>query len=121
MRKLSLAVVAAIAVVTALSAPSLIARAQSTARFEYLRVAPYAMTIQTPNVVGSRWAGYRACVAASTEWTCREFEHKGSLDALPTTLATLGNEGWELVSATVQNDENVDRGGLTYLFKRQRQ
>ena len=120
MTKLSLTVAAIIAVITAMFAPSLIAGQQSATRFEYLRVAPYHTVIQTPGHVQYKWAGYRACVAVSTEWTCRDFEHNAS-DALPTTLATLGNEGWELVSATDRNDEQLDRGGLTYLFKRQRQ
>jgi hypothetical protein len=116
MMKLSVAVAAVLAVVTAVFAPSLTARAQSGARFEYARVTPYQAVTRTPGHVEYKWAGYRACVAASSEWTCREF------DALPTTLATLGSEGWELVSAVDGRHElNGGFGGLTYLFKRPRQ
>jgi hypothetical protein len=127
MRKLSLSVVAVIAVVAAMFAPSLVARAQSAVRFEYLRVTPYPANLATPGRINYRWVGYRACVAASSEWTCREFEADGSSNdalhiALRTTLATLGNEGWELVSAVDERHElNTTFGGLTYLFKRQRQ
>jgi hypothetical protein len=120
MTKRSLAVVAAVVLIAAVFAPSLIARQQSATRFEYLRVAPYATPLQVAGAVGSRWAGYRACVAVGSAWNCREFEHRGS-DALPTTLAMLGSEGWELVAATIRDDVNVDTGGLTYFFKRQRQ
>jgi hypothetical protein len=127
MRTLSLTVVAFIALVAAMFAPSLVARAQSAVRFEYLRVTPYHAVTETPGRINYRWAGYRACVAASSEWTCREFDADGSSNvalnvALRTTLATLGNEGWELVSAVDERHElNTTFGGLTYLFKRQRQ
>ena len=123
MVKLSLTVAAVIAVVTAMFAPSLVARAQSAARFDYLRVTPYQAVTETPARISFRWAGYRACAAASTEWTCREFEAKGdSNTALRSVLATLGNEGWELVSAVDERHEvNTTFGGLTYMFKRQRQ
>jgi hypothetical protein len=120
MRKLSLTVVAVMSVITAMFVSSVIARAQSAVRFEYLRVVPYHAVTETPGRSGYRWAGYRACVAASTEWTCREFEDS-SIAALRTTLATLGNEGWELVSAVDERHEmNTIFGGLTYLFKRER-
>ena len=122
MRKLSLTVVAAIAVITATLAPSLVARAQTAPRFEYLRVTPYRADMMTPGRLIQRWGGYRACVAASNEWTCREFEQTDLPNgALPTMLATLGNEGWELVSAVDEKHElNGSFGGLTYLFKRQK-
>ena len=104
MMKLSLSVVALIAVIAAMFAPSLVGRAQSATRFEYGRVAPYGVTQTEGNRVYQR-VGYRACVAASDEWTCREFGPKESSDAaLRTALATLGNEGWELVSAANANE-----------------
>jgi hypothetical protein len=123
MVKLSLTVAAVIAVVTAMFAPSLVARAQSAARFDYLRVTPYQAVTETPGLISARWAGYRACMAASTEWTCREFEAKDNPNsALRTALAALGNEGWELVSAVDDRHElDSTYGGLTYMFKRQRQ
>jgi hypothetical protein len=123
MMKLSLTVAAVIAVITAMFATSLIARAQTATRFEYLRVTPYQSVTKTPDSVTYRWAGYRACMAASSEWTCREFEPTDNSNAaLRISLATLGNEGWELVSAVDErHDMNSTFGGLTYLFKRQRQ
>jgi hypothetical protein len=123
MTKFSLTVAAVIAVITAMFATALIARAQSATRFEYLRVTPYQSFTETPGRITYRWAGYRACVAASSEWTCREFEPTDTSNAaLSTALATLGNEGWELVSAVDErHDMNSTFGGLTYLFKRQRQ
>jgi hypothetical protein len=115
MRKLSLAVVAAVVLIAAVFAPSLIARQQSATRFEYLRVAPYGGQVQEQGrVVLSTFLGLRACVATSTEWACRDFPQASS-DAIRTVFATLGNEGWELVSA------GYDPQGLaagTYLFKR---
>jgi hypothetical protein len=112
-----------VAVHTAPPAPSLMARQQPIAQFEYLQVSPYVVQHpQGPQAVIERPA-YRACVAGGAEWTCRQFEPsssdpRGVDTALRVTLATLGNEGWELVSAI---DQTPDRdGGLIYLFKRQR-
>jgi hypothetical protein len=96
-----------------------VGRAQSRngSRFDYLRVTPYL-----PDPLNPARVAYRACVAASTEWTCREFESKDSPDApLRTTLATLGQEGWELVSAVDETPDVSLPDGLTYLFKRQSQ
>lgn len=119
MMKLSLAVAAVIVVAAAMFTPSLVARAQS-ARFEYMRVAPYGFT-QTEGRIAYVRIGYRACLADTAEWTCRDFGRKESSDAaLRTALATLGNEGWELVSA-VNADPNLSADALTFLFKRQRQ
>jgi hypothetical protein len=118
MLKVSLVVVAVAAVVTAMLTLSV--GAQSARRIEYVRVTPYSVPHQiSANSVQMRY-GYRACVAATNEWTCREFQPTESSDAaLRTTLATLGNEGWELVSA-VNEDRNVTSPlGLMYLFKRQ--
>ena len=124
MSKLSLAllaIVASIATMAATSTPWLAARAQTTSRIEYARVTPYMVSFQkSPNHVQPRY-GYRACVAATSEWKCREFAPTdASTGSLRTTLAILGNEGWELVSAV--NDDPVasnPTGLLTYLFKRQ--
>jgi hypothetical protein len=123
MKRLTLTIAALMAIVTAMLAPSFVARAQSGPRFDYLRVVPYRVVTRTPGHITGRWAGYRACLAGSTEWTCREFEPMDNSDTgLRTTLATLGDEGWELVSAVDErHDVNSDFGGLTYLFKRQRQ
>lgn len=122
MAKLSLALAAtAIAVAIAAFAPSLTARVQSP-RFEYLHVRPYGVILPAtpqPGVIRVERPAYRACVAASPEWTCRTFEpdpntRVDSDDALRLALLTLGNEGWEMVSAL------DDRPAMTYLFKRQR-
>ena len=122
--KLSLAVAAVVALFLATVAPSVLARAQSVKGFEYLRVAPYGLQIRTsPNAVQIRY-GYRACAASPEGWTCREFPPTESSDAaLRTALATLGGEGWELVSAVVldTNSSLGHPGGIMYLFKRQLQ
>jgi hypothetical protein len=126
MRKLSLAAVSAIALGAALSAPSLIARQQNIARFEYLRLTPYLGTVtsiqpsttspsgaMTPGSASLTPGGVRACVAASAEWTCRRFDGQASADdGFRTALVTLGSEGWELVSADAETPG-------AYLFKRQ--
>ena len=121
MRKLSLAAVSAVVLIAALSAPSLIARQQSVARFEYLRLTPYLGTVvpirgastspagvMKPGSASMTPGGFRACIAASAEWTCRNF----SDDGFRTALVALGNEGWELVSADAETPG-------AYLFKRQ--
>ena len=118
MSRSSLALIGVVVVTTAMFMPSPVARAQSATRIEYVRVAPYV--VRTPvavNAVQER-LGYRACVAGLNEWTCRDFPPTvSSTDALRTALATLGNEGWELVSA-VGDDPDINKSGLTYLFKR---
>jgi hypothetical protein len=117
MRKLPLAGLAVITLGTTMFVPSLIGRTQSTGGFEYLRVTPYSVNPMKPARVG-----YRACVATTGEWVCRQFEPQDSSDAgLRTALATLGNEGWELVSAVDDPPGASIPEGLTYLFKRQRQ
>ena len=124
MSKLSfalLALVAIIVTVASTSTPSFTARAQTVARIEYARVTPYIVSShKSPNHVQPRY-GYRACVAAISEWKCREFEPAdASTGSLRTTLATLGNEGWELVSAVNEDPVASNPSGmLTYLFKRQ--
>lgn len=116
MSKISLAVVAV--AVTAMFIPSLIARAQGTTRFEYVRVTSYPVRVGAlPSGMQVR-SGFHACVAGTEAWNCRDFPPTESPDtALRKTLATLGNEGWELVAAVSEQPTNsVD---LTYLFKRQ--
>ena len=98
MLKVSLA---ALSIVTILAAASVFSdgiRAQGTAQIEYLRVTPFGVSVQAGLRV-SVHEGYRACRAAVTAWTCRVFQPAPSNDALRTVLATLGSEGWELVSA----------------------
>lgn len=114
----SLVLVAIVVVVTAMFLRSPVARAQSATRIEYVRVAPYGAQVPVAaNAVQDR-LGYRACVAGLNEWSCRDFPPTvSSTDALRTALATLGNEGWELVSA-VGDDPGLNKSGLTYLFKR---
>lgn len=120
MPKAIVAVAALAAMVLFTAVASLVdgASAQAAASpFEYLRVTPFSVSIPiAPNQI-SFAPGYRACVAAATEWTCREFRPETVSDsALRTVLATLGNEGWELVSAV---KEDGPTSALTYLFKRQ--
>jgi hypothetical protein len=128
MSRSSLAVVAGLVVVTALVARSPAAGAQSGSPLEYIRMTPYVVQVTAaPNAV-LEGTGYRACLAKLNGWTCREFlptdpgaRARGfsfSTDALRIALVTLGNEGWELVSA-VDEDPGVNSRGLTYLFKRQ--
>ena len=118
MTKTSIALVVLVALAMSAFAPSLVVRAQTFTRFEYARVTSFGRHIPTgPNSVESR-SGYKACVAAVSEWVCRDFEPTESTSAaLRTALATLGNEGWELVSAP-SVDLNSPQGA-TYLFKRQ--
>jgi len=100
MSKIPLAFVAVIGVVAALFASSLIVRAQGAQRFEYVRVAPYMARIPVgANAVQER-IGYRACVARISEWACQEFPPtEPSTEPLRNALVSLGNDGWELVSA----------------------
>jgi len=123
MSKTSLALVAVVVVLTAMFTPSLIVRAQSAQRFEYVRVTPYvARILVAPNAVQERM-GYRACIAQISEWTCREFPPTDPpTDALRNTFVNLGNDGWELVSAVEEFPSIANQfgtNGLTYLFKRQ--
>lgn len=119
MTKLSLALAGFLVITTAMVAPSLTARTQSAARFEYLRLTPYGANRQTPGRVEHR-SGYRACVAALPDWTCREFAPTESSEAaLSTAMATLGTEGWDLVSVLDEDPDQTYPRGLMYLFKRQ--
>ena len=82
------------------------------------------MKTELPTRVAYRWGGYRACIAATEVWSCREFaDQSDEPNGGPRTmLATLGNEGWDLVSSLDERHEtNSDFVGLSYLFKRQRQ
>ena len=115
MKKFSLVLVGATMVCGSLFAPALIARQQTTTRFEYLRVATYGGTVQERGqTMFVTFLGYRACIAGSADWVCRDFAQANS-DALRSMFVTLGNEGWELVSAP------YDAQGLavgTFFFKR---
>ncbi len=101
---------------------------QSVARFEYLRLTTYNGVVtsvrpastspdgltMTPASASMTPGGVRACIAAHAQWTCRNFEGQASRDdAFRTALVTLGNEGWEIVSADGDTGE--------YIFKRQLQ
>ena len=120
MSKTSLVIVAVVVVIVAMFTPSRIVRAQTNPRFEYARVTPYVLNIGVaPNRV-TQTNGYRACVAGTTEWTCRDFKPTESTDAVRTALATLGSEGWELVSVVDENPPDYNPHGLTYFFKRPR-
>jgi hypothetical protein len=123
MRKLSLAIFAGTVVLGSVFAPSLIARQQSAARFEYIHVTSYGPTVRNVNHfgnVGATNAGLRACVAGAREWTCRDFPSSPSGDAQPdalrSMLVTLGNEGWELVLPPVAS--GTDNYSTPFYFKR---
>ena len=75
MRKLSLFVVALVAIVAAILGSSLATRAQSATRFEYSRLTPYGVAHEDGKIRLVR-VGYRACSAATDEWICRSFEPK---------------------------------------------
>jgi hypothetical protein len=118
MSKISLGLVGVVVViVTAMLTPSVIVRAQGSARFEYVRVTSYTVRDTLPG--GQVRSGFRACIASTQAWNCREFPPMESSDSgFRNALATLGNEGWELVAVVVEQPTNpVD---LTYLFKRRR-
>ena len=118
MRKSLLVVVAV--VVAALFGSSLLARGQAAPRFEYTQLYPYSELIAHPTLgqVRSR-VGYQACVATNAEWTCREFRVENRPDAgYRTALATLGREGWELITPYHESTDGMTR---TLLFKRQLQ
>jgi hypothetical protein len=117
--RLSLALAAVIAVVAAMFAPAFVARAQQgPPRFEYLQVTAHGRrTVNSPGRVDII-AGYRACVAAADEWQCREFTPAASSGAA--MFSTLGNEGWELISALDVRWFDENHPSPTYLFKRQR-
>ena len=120
MSKLWLGLVAVVVMFAAMITPSRNVRAQSATPFDYARVAPFVVnTTVGPNRV-QQSTGYRACIAGKDEWTCRDFKPTDSTDALRTALATLGSEGWELVSVLDENPPNYSPHGLTYFFKRPR-
>lgn len=113
MSKVSLAILPVVALIAAALTSADGLRAQGSSQIEYLRVAPY-LTFQQSGRMKYERTAYRGCVATTGPFNCREFG--GASDsALLGMLATLGSEGWELVSAT---NEDLDRSGLTYIFKR---
>ncbi len=127
MKNVFVAVAATLAIVAALLSSSLTAGQQSRQRFQYLQVEHFAEYSQS----GPGTTGYRACVAEVSDWSCRNFERPSVTSRFPATgvalqppadpalrevLATLGNEGWELVSTV---DDTPDRDtGMAYVFKR---
>ena len=118
MSKLSLAAVAALSSAALFGFSQV--RAQSPTRYEYMRAVAYAAREQQMDVrVGTTTVerqAYRACRAADSDWSCRDFlSGTGTDSALRSMLSALGAEGWELVSAV---PEENNRFGLTYLFKR---
>ena len=112
------AALAAVVLFTAVSSLTGGARAQTVVTpFEYLRVTPFSVEMPMGVDRVTFREGYRACLAAATDWNCREFRPASSSDsALRPVLATLGSEGWELVSVV---KESGPRDAMTYLFKRQ--
>lgn len=116
--KISLVTLSVVAVATAILASWDGIRAQAVSTpFEYLQVTPFPVSVKTKSDHVTTQPGYRACVATSTEWSCRMFRPADmSNTALRTLFATLGDEGWELVSVV---KEESATSGLTYFFKRQ--
>ena len=115
MGKASLAVGALVTLVAAIFTLSVVqtTRAQTATRIEYLRATPFSAQLSS----GALNTAYQACVAGPTEWTCRDFRPTVSSDsALRTMLSTLGNEGWELVSAAGEGEPTWNKK-FTYLFK----
>jgi hypothetical protein len=96
MRKVLLGVLGVVALVTATFALSVGARAQTRQYgIEYVRVTPYAVYVPASQTAVQSRYGYRACLAATDQWKCREFRPTESSDAaLRLALATLGNEGY---------------------------
>ena len=113
MSKTSLVALSVVALVAAAFASTGGVRAQSSASIEYLRVAPHRVSQTTGKMIVWRTA-YRACVATTGPLECRDFGG-GSESAVLIILATLGSEGWELVSV-VKEDKSMD--GPSYFFKR---
>lgn len=119
MTKLALFLAGIIVVLAPMLAPSLTARTQAAVRVEYLRLTPYGVNVQqAPGRVQHR-SGYRACVASTPDWTCREFAPTESSEAaLSTALVTLGSEGWDLVNVVQADPDRSYPLGLMYVFKR---
>lgn len=119
-RLIGFAAIVALAAI-ALTVPSLIAKQQTATKWEYLRLAPGL----AGEIIDMSQHGYQACEATEVEWRCREFKSGSRTsgdDALRRALATLGAEGWELVSTVdTARDGVVYPWGMTYVLKRQRQ
>lgn len=99
-------------------------RAQGAARFEYTYVTTHQRLYQGQGVPGgvTTTAGYRACLAAGSQWTCRDFDRADLSGAAltaawATALTTLGDEGWELVSVVYDPQSSLNP---THIFKRRR-
>ena len=106
-------------VLVALVASTVLARqSPPPTRWEYLQLVPGLPSTGE----ALQPAGYRACQAAGSGWTCRSFETQkdaDAQDALPRARASLGADGWELVTAIDQTIHLSYPKGLTYMFKRQ--
>jgi hypothetical protein len=107
MMKLSLSVVALAALIAAIFAPSLVARGRRVTQFRVRPRHPLRCVAER----GQHWyrrLGYRAYLAATDDWTCRDFKPLESSDAaLRTALSALGNEGSKLVSVVSEAREPI--------------
>ena len=118
-RSIGFAAIAALAAV-AFTIPTLTARQRSTTKWEYVRLTP-GLRFGMDYDMSQRPMGYQACEARDAAWKCRDFksaDQQSNDDALRRALATLGAEGWELVSTIDQSGNIVYPVGLTYLLKR---
>ena len=119
-RSIGLAAIAALAAI-AFTIPTLMARQQVATSGRYLRLTP-GLRFGMDFDMSQRPMGYQACEAKDAAWKCRDFksaDQQSNDDALRRALATLGAEGWELVSTIEQSGTVVYPVGLTYLLKRQ--
>ena len=120
MTPLSLGVVGVALLVGAISASSTAEpQGKAAPRFEYLDLTPTVMSPAGPNI---RFT-YSACIARTDlNLACRSFESRVSArHAQQTALATLGAEGWELVSAMGSAWNPFEDPTLKdYVFKRQK-
>ena len=119
-RSIGFAVIAALAAI-AFTIPTLTARQQAATKWEYLRLTP-GLRLGMDYDMSQRPMGYRACEAKDAAWKCRDFksaDQQSNDDGLRRALATLGAEGWELVSSIDQQGNVAYPVGLTYLLKRQ--
>lgn len=114
MKKPYLLLAALAASLAVMFAPAAFARQQAPVQFEYGTLSTFASQ-------GTE-RGYRFCVAASTDWSCRDFTGTDGTvtemrTALATTLNALGSQGWELASVKFyESNDTFDE----YIFKRER-
>jgi len=99
-----------------LAVATLTAKQPTPRRWEYLVLSPGLR-----GNLDTTQHGYEACEAKNAEWTCRPFRSLPTEfgdDALRRALATIGAEGWELVSVLEQPQNQGYPVGRTYLLKR---